>query len=169
MITTLWSYSPESVESRISRKGVISMKFLSAIMAIGMIGLACMSCRQDRNEPLFELLSQEQTGITFQNTLSYDKDFNIYTYRNFYNGGGVGIGDVNNDGRTDLMLREGWWEQPSPDAAKTWKHHAVNFGDGGAPARGVPAVGYLQILVGIVEIAYHGQSVLPYRDGSVSA
>ena len=45
---------------------------------------------------------------------------------------GFGFGDVNNDGRTDLMLREGWWEQPSPDAAKPWKHHAVNFGDGGA-------------------------------------
>ena len=45
---------------------------------------------------------------------------------------GFGFGDVNNDGRTDLLLREGWWEQPAADVAKPWKHHAVNFGDGGA-------------------------------------
>lgn len=45
---------------------------------------------------------------------------------------GFGFGDVNNDGRTDLMLREGWWEQPAADAETPWKHHAVNFGDGGA-------------------------------------
>ena len=46
---------------------------------------------------------------------------------------GFGFGDVNNDGRADLMLREGWWEQPkTPDAAKPWKYHPANFGDGGA-------------------------------------
>ena len=39
-----------------------------------------------------------QTNIHFANNLSYNAQFNIYTYRNYYNGGGVAIGDINNDG-----------------------------------------------------------------------
>ncbi|NMM48085.1 VCBS repeat-containing protein [Flammeovirgaceae bacterium KN852] len=52
----------------------------------------------------FELLSPDITGIDFNNTLKYDEDFNIYTYRNFYNGGGVGLGDINNDGLLDIYM-----------------------------------------------------------------
>ncbi|MEO6038460.1 MAG: VCBS repeat-containing protein, partial [Saprospiraceae bacterium] len=54
--------------------------------------------------PLFSLLPATATGINFRNDLVYDKDFNIYKYRNFYNGGGVGIGDVNNDGLPDVFF-----------------------------------------------------------------
>jgi enediyne biosynthesis protein E4 len=53
---------------------------------------------------LFEKLSPSQTNINFGNNLSYDAKFNIYTYRNFYNGGGVAIGDVNNDGLPDVFF-----------------------------------------------------------------
>jgi hypothetical protein len=52
--------------------------------------------------PLFEL--QESTGIDFFNSISHSKDFNLLTYRNFYNGGGVAIGDVNNDGLADVFF-----------------------------------------------------------------
>ena len=46
---------------------------------------------------------------------------------------GFGYGDVNNDGRADLILKEGWWEQPEiPNAERPWKYHAANFGEGGA-------------------------------------
>jgi enediyne biosynthesis protein E4 len=52
----------------------------------------------------FIKLSPEQSGINFSNDLVFDSEFNIYTYRNFYNGGGVGIGDLNNDGLVDIYF-----------------------------------------------------------------
>jgi enediyne biosynthesis protein E4 len=52
----------------------------------------------------FVKIESEQTGIDFSNDLVFNKDFNIYTYRNFYNGGGVGLGDFNNDGLLDVYL-----------------------------------------------------------------
>ena len=51
---------------------------------------------------LFEL--KESTGIDFLNKVEDTKDFNIFTYRNFYNGGGVAIGDINNDGLADVFF-----------------------------------------------------------------
>ncbi|MEM9001038.1 MAG: VCBS repeat-containing protein [Bacteroidota bacterium] len=53
---------------------------------------------------LFSLLSTEQTGIAFSNEVKNQKEFNIFKYRNFYNGGGVAIGDINNDGLDDIYL-----------------------------------------------------------------
>ncbi|MBD0376064.1 MAG: VCBS repeat-containing protein, partial [Flavisolibacter sp.] len=53
---------------------------------------------------LFTLLSPKETGIHFSNNVSYTEEFNPYTYRNFFNGGGVAIGDVNNDGLPDLFF-----------------------------------------------------------------
>ncbi len=43
---------------------------------------------------------------------------------------GVGAGDVNGDGRTDILQATGWWEQPASDPGKgNWKHHKVLFGE----------------------------------------
>ncbi len=53
---------------------------------------------------LFTSLPTAHTGIEFSNQLEYDEEFNVYTYRNFYNGGGVGLADVNNDGLTDVFF-----------------------------------------------------------------
>jgi len=53
---------------------------------------------------LFQLLSPGQTGIDFNNKLEYDEAFNIFTYRNFYTGGGVAVGDINNDGLPDIFF-----------------------------------------------------------------
>jgi enediyne biosynthesis protein E4 len=53
---------------------------------------------------LFTLLDSSQTGINFANNLPYTEELNTYTYRNFYNGGGVALGDVNNDGLLDVYI-----------------------------------------------------------------
>ncbi|TAL74500.1 MAG: hypothetical protein EPN88_03760 [Bacteroidetes bacterium] len=54
--------------------------------------------------PLFSLLDKKQTHIDFINHLEYTEEYNTYTYRNFYNGAGVGLGDFNNDGLPDIYF-----------------------------------------------------------------
>ena len=46
---------------------------------------------------------------------------------------GIGAGDINGDGRQDIVNPTGWWEQPSEGVQKAlWKHHPTPFGRGGA-------------------------------------
>ena len=72
------------------------------IIYLSIIILA-LSC-QSKDDFLFELKSSSETNIEFENNLMFDQDFNVYTYRNFYNGGGVSIGDINNDGLADIYF-----------------------------------------------------------------
>lgn len=52
----------------------------------------------------FELLSSDQTGIDFNNAIKEGKSFNQYFYNQIYNGSGVAIGDINNDGLPDVFF-----------------------------------------------------------------
>ncbi len=58
----------------------------------------------ENNAPGFELLDSRRTGISFINNVKNKENFNILTYRNYYNGGGVAIGDINNDGLNDIYF-----------------------------------------------------------------
>ncbi|HLZ15666.1 MAG TPA: FG-GAP repeat protein, partial [Cyclobacteriaceae bacterium] len=62
------------------------------------------ACRREEST-LFSLLPASTTGITFNNLLKEDEQgLSILNYPYFYNGGGVAIGDLNNDGLADIVL-----------------------------------------------------------------
>jgi hypothetical protein len=69
-----------------------------------LIGGCHSSKEQAATDPLFQLMPTSITGIDFNNKVVDTKDFNVFKYRNFYNGGGVAIGDVNNDGKPDIFF-----------------------------------------------------------------
>jgi enediyne biosynthesis protein E4 len=52
----------------------------------------------------FQLLDSKRTGIDFQNTITETDSFNIMKYEYIYNGAGVGIADLNNDGLQDIVF-----------------------------------------------------------------
>ncbi|MEM9361659.1 MAG: VCBS repeat-containing protein [Bacteroidota bacterium] len=67
------------------------------------IGLLILSCGKKEGE-LFKNPSSEDTGITFTNSLEESDALNILDYLYFYNGGGVAIGDINNDDLPDIFF-----------------------------------------------------------------
>jgi len=64
--------------------------------------LILFSCNKKKEQPLFQLM--ENTGINFDNKVVDGKLENSFLFRNFYNGGGVAAGDLNNDGLADLVF-----------------------------------------------------------------
>ncbi len=75
------------------------------VIILTLIATLQISCKQTSTSdstPIFQLM--DNTGIEFSNTVTDSKDFNIFTFRNFYNGGGAAIGDINNDGLADVFF-----------------------------------------------------------------
>ena len=68
-----------------------------------LIPVIIQSCK-NYGQHLFTLLSGEKTGIEFKNSLKEGENANVLNYAYFYNGGGVAIGDINNDGLPDILF-----------------------------------------------------------------
>ena len=70
------------------------------LVAVSLLIVGC-SKKQDH---LFEKLSSEKSNITFTNQLDPSKNISILDYLYYYNGGGVALGDINNDGLVDIYF-----------------------------------------------------------------
>jgi hypothetical protein len=83
---------------------------LSRIVLAFCSAALCFSCKQvdeaqaNAAKTLFTKLSSDSTGVKFINHIEDRADFNVFKYRNFYNGGGVAVGDINNDGLPDIFF-----------------------------------------------------------------
>src|SRR5207247_103243 len=67
------------------------------------------SAAGDRASPpvdghLFTRLPSTYTGVRFENRLTDTRDLNVFTYRNYYNGGGVALGHLHGDGLPEIVL-----------------------------------------------------------------
>lgn len=89
------------------------MMFLKMRLLIGSLVSGAMafllflvSCRSGENSvpPLFDEIPASSSGVEFSNALTEDEEFNLIEYLYFYNGGGVALGDINNDGLVDIYL-----------------------------------------------------------------
>ena len=69
------------------------------IVVFSILFFAC-----NKKELLFKNPTSQETGLAFENTITPTDDLNILDYLYYYNGGGVALGDINNDGLTDIFL-----------------------------------------------------------------
>src|ERR1700712_1644201 len=72
-------------------------------LCTGVLFSACKT-KTDTAPTLFSSLPVEQTGISFENKITDTDTLNILDYLYYYNGGGVAIGDINNDGLPDIYF-----------------------------------------------------------------
>ena len=90
---------------RTAKAGFLGRSIYKLGLLFSGAAICLSSCKQKNTEPVvFQLLDSAQTNIRFTNTLN-DEDFpGILNYLYFYNGGGVAIGDINNDGLPDIYF-----------------------------------------------------------------
>ena len=93
---------------------VLRTRRLIAALCVVAATPGCSGTRENANDrlasapaagsELFSMLPSAVTGVHFENTLTETAELNVFNYRNFYNGGGVAIGDLNGDGRPEVIL-----------------------------------------------------------------
>ena len=71
---------------------------LTALLSLAACGTG------DREPALFKLLTPQQTGVTFANTITTSDSLNVQTDVYVYNGAGVAVGDIDNDGLSDIFF-----------------------------------------------------------------
>ncbi len=94
-----------------------------SLFLIAFLLLLFSSCKDDK-QTLFTLM--EHTGIEFNNIVQDTKTENGFYFRNFYNGGGVAIGDINNDGLADVFLTSNMGENKLYVNKGNWKFDDIS-------------------------------------------
>lgn len=94
-----------SLNPQLTFRNKKALKLLQVI-ALGAVFLfaGCQEKREEITPTLFEEVNTDSTHLTFTNQIQETEAANILTYQYFYNGGGVAVGDVNNDGWEDLYF-----------------------------------------------------------------
>jgi hypothetical protein len=82
-----------------ARRGML-LRNTAVLVCLGWLA----GCTRDSERPLFKLLSPNQTGVTFANTVVTSDSLNFQTDAYVYNGAGVAVGDVDNDGLPDIFF-----------------------------------------------------------------
>jgi len=101
------------------------------LLTLAFLSFSCKNKNEIKKEDaLFQLMPSSQTGITFNNKVVDDGEFNVFNYRNFYNGGGVAIGDVNNDGKPDIFFTSNQGECKLYINKGNWKFEDVTAKSG---------------------------------------
>ncbi len=65
---------------------------------------ACTADKKQQEGPLFELVDPEKSGVKFENKLQKYSEEHIFNFNYLYNGAGVAVGDINNDGLQDIYF-----------------------------------------------------------------
>nr|WP_282082787.1 VCBS repeat-containing protein [Aquimarina aggregata] len=76
---------------------------LSKWLYVVVIVILSIRCQQKQNK-LFHLAPSKKSNISFQNTSQPTQKLTILDYLYYYNGGGIAIGDINNDDLPDLFF-----------------------------------------------------------------
>jgi hypothetical protein len=106
----------------------IIKKIAAVILHVSLLAFL-ISCDKKKEQPtLFQLM--ENTGIHFVNEVKDQEINNSFLFRNFYNGGGIGIGDINNDGLADVMLTSNMGENKLFLNKGNWKFQDISSASG---------------------------------------
>ncbi|MCF6351820.1 MAG: FG-GAP-like repeat-containing protein [Cyclobacteriaceae bacterium] len=86
-----------------SRYSMRNSIFYSVLPFLAIV-YACTTPEKEQPQGLLELIDSKVSGIDFVNAIEEDINNNVFSYTNFYNGGGVAVGDINNDGLIDIYF-----------------------------------------------------------------
>jgi len=156
-------------------KSRLPIRFRGAAFTLALLtGTGCRPAARQQ-ALLFELLSPSRTGVSFANHLPEDTTFNILNYLYYYNGGGIAVGDVNNDGLPDLYFTSNLGPNHLYLNRGNYRFEDVTLEAGVADSIGwktgvtmadVNCDGLLDIYVsGVDYLSLHGRNVLYINNG----